>query len=91
MSAKLEESIIMADQEVAGGTAVRVCSPTCSPGSRSSAVSCKESPDEGEFLNYQSSELRTANSECFSTHSSEWDSKSEDCKLSFPRAWWRWQ
>ncbi|KAG6592293.1 hypothetical protein SDJN03_14639, partial [Cucurbita argyrosperma subsp. sororia] len=44
--------------------------------SGSSAVSCKQSPNEGEFLDYQSSELRTANSECFLTHSGGWDSKS---------------
>ncbi|XP_022983721.1 bZIP transcription factor 17-like [Cucurbita maxima] len=67
---------LQADREASGDAAVRVCSPACSPGSGSSAVSCKQSPDEGEFLNYQSSELRTADSECFSTHSGGWDSKS---------------
>ncbi|XP_023003327.1 uncharacterized protein LOC111496965 [Cucurbita maxima] len=45
-------------------------------GSGSSAVSCKQSPNEGEFLDYQSSELRTADRECFLTHSGGWDSKS---------------
>ncbi|KAG6575331.1 hypothetical protein SDJN03_25970, partial [Cucurbita argyrosperma subsp. sororia] len=33
-------------------------------------------PHEVEFLNYQYSELKTAGSECFSTHSGGWDSKS---------------
>ncbi|XP_022939179.1 bZIP transcription factor 17-like [Cucurbita moschata] len=46
MSAKLEEFIIMADQEAVGGATVCVCNPACSPGSRSSVVLCKESPDE---------------------------------------------
>ena len=39
-------------------------------------VSCKQSPNEGEFLDYQSFELRTADHECFLTHSGGWDSKS---------------
>ena len=67
---------LQADQEASRGTVVHVCSFACSPGSGSSAVSCKQSPNEGEFLDYQSSELRTADSECFSTHSGGWDSKS---------------
>ncbi|XP_038904557.1 bZIP transcription factor 17-like [Benincasa hispida] len=54
---------------------VRVSSPAASPGSRSSAVSCEQSPDDCKFPNYQSSKLGTADSECVSTDSSGWDSK----------------
>ena len=68
---------LQADREASEGAAVCACSFACSPGSESSAVSCKHTPNEGEFLNYQSSELRTAGRECFSTHSGGWDSKSQ--------------
>ena len=78
---------LQADREASGGTAVRVCSFACSPGSGSSTVSCKQSPNEGEFLNYQSSELRIADNECF--FDPFWWmglKESEDCKFSFHRA-----
>lgn len=50
--------------------------PQGSPGSGSSAVSGDQSPDDCKFLdNYQSSKLRTMDSECLSAHSGGWDSK----------------
>ncbi|CAK9322802.1 unnamed protein product [Citrullus colocynthis] len=53
----------------------RLSSPAGSPGSRSSSVSCEQSPGDCKSLNYQSSKLRTADSECFSTDSGGWESK----------------
>ena len=67
---------LQADREASRGAAVHVCSFAFSLGSASSTVSCKQSPNEGEFLDYQSSELRTVDGECFLTHSGGWDSKS---------------
>ncbi|KAA0053911.1 bZIP transcription factor 17-like [Cucumis melo var. makuwa] len=56
-------------------SSVPLCSPAGSPGSGSSAVSCQQSPDDRKFLNYESSKLGTADSECFSTGSGGCDSK----------------
>ena len=63
---------LQADRKASRGAAVRALQAD----REASTVSCKQSPNEGEFLNYQSFELRTAGSKFFSTHSGGWDSKS---------------